>query len=84
MTTEPLPAAAHADHLTEVLRKSGALGDGRVCDVAVESSRPTIIALTADALEESRTACREAGIAGFLTKPFRREELQTCLERFHP
>jgi hypothetical protein len=40
---DPLPAAAHADHLTEVLRKSGVLGDGRVADVAVESSRPTIM-----------------------------------------
>src|SRR5262245_53669413 len=43
MTTDPLPAAAQADHLTEVLRKSGALGDGHVSDVAVESSRPTIL-----------------------------------------
>ena len=43
MTTDPLPAAAHADHLTEVLRKSGVLGDGRVADVAIESSRATIL-----------------------------------------
>ena len=55
----------------------------RIRDMFAEGARPTIIALTADALEESRTACREAGIAGFLTKPFRRGELQTCLERFH-
>jgi hypothetical protein len=40
---DPLPAAAQADHLTEVLRKSGVLGDGHVADVAVESSRPTIL-----------------------------------------
>jgi|SRR5262245_1212417 len=40
---DALPAAAHAEHLTEVLRKSGILGDGHVADVAVESSRPTIL-----------------------------------------
>ena len=43
MTTEPLPAAAQAEHLTEVLRKSGVLDGGRVADVAVESSRTTIL-----------------------------------------
>jgi hypothetical protein len=35
--------APHAAHLTDVLRRSGALGDGRVCNVAVESSRNTIL-----------------------------------------
>jgi hypothetical protein len=40
---DALPAAAQAEHLTEVLRKSGVLGDGHVADVAVESSRPTIL-----------------------------------------
>ena len=43
MTTDALPAAAHADHLTEVLRKSGVLDGGHVSDVTVESSRPTIL-----------------------------------------
>ena len=43
MTTEPLPAVAQAEHLTEVLRKSGVLDGGRVADVAIESSRPTIL-----------------------------------------
>src|SRR5438552_12633517 len=43
MTTEPLPKAADAGHLTDALRRSGALGDGRVCNVAVESSRATIL-----------------------------------------
>jgi hypothetical protein len=43
MTTDPLPAAAHADHLTEILRKSGVLGDARVADVAIDSSRATIL-----------------------------------------
>jgi hypothetical protein len=43
MTDEPLTAAAEPEHLTEVLRRSGALGDARVREVAVESSRPTIL-----------------------------------------
>jgi Ecdysteroid kinase-like family len=43
MTTEPLPRAADAEHLTEVLRRAGALGEGRVREVAVESSRATLL-----------------------------------------
>ena len=43
MTPEPLPRAADAKHLTEALRRCGALGDGRVRDVVVESSRPTLL-----------------------------------------
>jgi thiamine kinase-like enzyme len=43
MTPEPLPRAANAEHLTEALRRSGALGDGRVREVVVESSRPTLL-----------------------------------------
>ena len=38
MTTQSLPSAASAEHLTEALRRSGALGAGRVCSVAVVSS----------------------------------------------
>jgi Ecdysteroid kinase-like family len=43
MTTESLPSAADADHLTEALRRSGALRDGRVRDVIVDSSHATIL-----------------------------------------
>src|SRR4029079_1113010 len=42
-TTEPLPQAAGAQHLTDALRRAGAIADGRVCDVVVESSRATIL-----------------------------------------
>lgn len=38
MTTDALPPAAGAKHLTEALRKSGALGDGRVCNVVAMGS----------------------------------------------
>jgi hypothetical protein len=43
MTTETLPRAAEAQHLTDALRRANAIGNGRVCDVVVESSRATIL-----------------------------------------
>ena len=43
MTTEPLPNAAEATHLTDVLRRAGVLGDGRVRAVEIVSTRPTIL-----------------------------------------
>lgn len=43
MTTEPLPPAAEAAHLTEALRRAGVLGAGAVGAVTIESSRPTIL-----------------------------------------
>jgi Ecdysteroid kinase-like family len=43
MTTDPLPAAADAAHLTEALRKSGVLGQSRVRHVAVEKSFATVL-----------------------------------------
>jgi hypothetical protein len=43
MTTDSLPPAASAEHLTAALRKSGALGEGCVREVAVQSSRDTLI-----------------------------------------
>src|SRR6266571_867984 len=43
MTSESLPPAAEPKCLTEALRRSGALGDGRVDNAVVESSRKTIL-----------------------------------------
>src|SRR5215469_12271127 len=40
---EALPRAAQPDYLTDALRRAGALGAGLVCDVVVESSKPTIV-----------------------------------------
>src|SRR5580765_5833605 len=41
MTTDPLPRATDSQHLTDALRRSGTLVDGRVGVVVVESSRTT-------------------------------------------
>jgi hypothetical protein len=43
MTTDSLPLAASAEHLTAALRQCGVLSDGCVREVAVESSRDTLI-----------------------------------------
>jgi hypothetical protein len=43
MTSGALPTAASAEHLTDAFRQAGVLGDGRVCDVVIESSRDTIL-----------------------------------------
>lgn len=40
---QSLPKAAGAEQLTEALRRSGVLGDGRVAEVAVEKSFPTVL-----------------------------------------
>jgi two-component system, sensor histidine kinase len=42
----------------------------------------TIIALTANAMLDDRTACEAAGMDGFLTKPIREAEIRACLERW--
>ena len=43
MTSDPLPEVATPENLTHALRRSGSLGDGRVSEVVVESSRATIL-----------------------------------------
>jgi PAS domain S-box-containing protein len=41
---------------------------------------PPIVALTADAFEESREACVDAGMVGMIAKPVRMEQLREVLE----
>lgn len=41
-----------------------------------------IIALTADAMKEDKERCVEAGMNGFVSKPFRREEIDKEVRRF--
>jgi PAS domain S-box-containing protein len=51
----------------------------RAAEIEHSLARTPIIALTANALEEERQACRLAGMDGFLTKPLDRERLKAAL-----
>ena len=41
--TQPIPEAIQAERLAATLRRTGVLGEAHVSDVAVESSRDTIL-----------------------------------------
>jgi PAS domain S-box-containing protein len=47
-------------------------------------ARPYIIAATANAMQEERQACFDAGMDDYLSKPIRMDELIAALKRFEP
>ena len=58
--TQPIPEAIQAERLTATLRRTGVLGEAHVSDVAVESSRDTILSeLNPGALDVQ--CCRSDG-----------------------
>jgi PAS domain S-box-containing protein len=53
-------------------------------EIRLARRRTPIVALTADALETGRRACREAGMDGFLTKPVEPTQLDDMFAAFFP
>jgi len=53
-------------------------------EASLSRHRTPIVALTADALETGRRACREAGMDGFLTKPVEPTQLDDMFAAFFP
>jgi len=58
---------------TKTIRQSSNLGDLR---------NIPIIAITANAMEGDKAACLAAGMDDYLSKPFRREEMNQILEKW--
>ncbi len=48
------------------------------------SKRPTIIALTANAMNEDQERCLAAGMDDFISKPIHFDQLKQTLSRFYP
>jgi signal transduction histidine kinase/CheY-like chemotaxis protein len=51
-------------------------------DIRLRSIRTPIVALTASVLEETRAACKVAGMDAFISKPIRVDEIVETLRRF--
>jgi CheY-like chemotaxis protein len=56
----------------------------RAHEAALSGRRLPIIAMTANALPSDRLACEEAGMDGFLSKPFKADELRQLLAGYMP
>ena len=70
---------------------SGTSGDGidaaraiRADEAVAGKPRVPIVALTADAMETGKRACRDAGMDGFLTKPVDPAELEEMFLMLFP
>ncbi|MDJ0733149.1 MAG: response regulator [Nostocaceae cyanobacterium] len=55
-----------------------------ICKYWSSSSRPRIIAMTANAMQEDKEKCLQAGMDDYISKPIRVEELKQALSRCQP
>jgi PAS domain S-box-containing protein len=56
----------------------------QICQRWPDGDRPRIVAMTANAMEEDREACRQAGMDDYVAKPIRQEALAEALEKVQP
>ena len=54
----------------------------RIRSLTGPNARVPIVALTANAMQSDQEACSAAGMNDFLSKPFDRDSLVTCLARW--
>src|SRR5947199_9674278 len=64
--------------------RDGLYASLQICERRPPSSRPWIIAMTANAMPEDREACLDAGMDDYLAKPIRADELAEALRRVKP
>jgi CheY-like chemotaxis protein len=56
----------------------------RVCEIWSSTSRPRIVAMTANAMQGDREECMAAGMDDYISKPIRIDELVQALRRCEP
>lgn len=61
-----------------------ATGEIRRAELAASKARTSIVALTADVQKGIQEQCQQAGMDGYLSKPFNREQLYYALSRWLP
>ena len=62
----------------------GGLETAQMCRFTRKKSSPPLVALTADASQESKKACEEAGFNAYLTKPVESKKLIELIESLAP
>jgi CheY-like chemotaxis protein len=62
----------------------GLEASGRICARWPRGQRPTIIAMTANAMQGDREMCLEAGMDDYVSKPIRTDELINALMKVKP
>jgi two-component system sensor histidine kinase RpfC len=62
----------------------GGLETAQMCRFTHKESSPPLVALTADASQESKKACEEAGFTAYLTKPVESKKLIELIESLTP